>query len=398
MRGGDFESVEALWTRSDDRPEFRANDDASGFRADVSSQPGGALRPSLARLEKFVCTSGRFDESSGALSRGRQRASGSGRADGGALGLASGVASDGGPRFDQNVPPGGYAWWYVDAFSEDEQFGLSIIAFIGSVFSPYYAWRGHRDPLDHCAMNVALYGPRGARWAMTERRRASLRRDIGSLEIGPSAMRWDGRALEIDVNEISAPWPRRLRGHVRVEPETINPRAFTLESGGDHFWRPIAPIARVSAEFSEPDIKWSGSGYFDSNFGGEPLGAGFRRWTWSRARTRGGSAILYEAERRREGPLQLSLEFDRSGGFAAFAPPPVVALPRSRWRIERTTRSEDGDARIIGGFEDTPFYSRSRVEHALLGERVSSMHESLDLDRFANPVVRAMLPFRMPRI
>jgi carotenoid 1,2-hydratase len=96
--------------------------------------------------------------------------------------------------------------------------------------------------------------------------------------------------------------------------------------------------------------------------------------------------------------LHLSLEFDRSGGFAAFAPPPVVVLPRSRWRIERTTRSEDGGARIIGGFEDTPFYSRSRVEHALLGERISSMHESLDLDRFANPVVRAMLPFRMPRI
>lgn len=96
--------------------------------------------------------------------------------------------------------------------------------------------------------------------------------------------------------------------------------------------------------------------------------------------------------------MHLSLEFDRSGGFAAFAPPPVVALPRSRWRIERTTRSEDGGARVIDGFEDTPFYSRSRIEHALLGERVSSMHESLDLDRFANPVVRAMLPFRMPRI
>jgi carotenoid 1,2-hydratase len=312
--------------------------------------------------------------------------------------LASGVAGDGGPRFDQNVPPGGYAWWYVDAFSEDQQFGLSIIAFIGSVFSPYYAWSGRRDPLDHCAMNIALYGPRGARWAMTERRRAALRRDATSLEIGPSAMKWDGRSLEIDINEISAPWPHRLRGHVRVEPETINPRAFTLESQGSHVWRPIAPIARVSAEFSQPDIKWSGNGYFDSNFGDEPLEAGFRRWTWSRARTRGGSAILYDAERRREGPLVLGLEFDRSGGFAAFAPPPVVALPRTRWRIERTTRSEHGGARIIDGFEDTPFYSRSMIDHALLGERVSSMHESLDLDRFANPLVRAMLPFRMPRI
>ena len=48
-------------------------------------------------------------------------------------------------------------------------------------------------------------------------------------------------------------------------------------------------------------------------------------------------------------------------------------------------------------FEDTPFYSRSLVAHTVFGEPVESMHESLSLDRFANPVVRLMLPFRMPR-
>ncbi len=36
---------------------------------------------------------------------------------------------------------GGYAWWYVDALSDDGRHGLTLIAFIGSVFSPYYAWR-----------------------------------------------------------------------------------------------------------------------------------------------------------------------------------------------------------------------------------------------------------------
>ena len=48
-------------------------------------------------------------------------------------------APDRGPRFDAAVPPGGYAWWYVDALSDDGRHGLTIIAFIGSVFSPYYA-------------------------------------------------------------------------------------------------------------------------------------------------------------------------------------------------------------------------------------------------------------------
>ena len=42
------------------------------------------------------------------------------------------------PAFDGAVAPGGYRWWYIDAFSDDGQHGLTIIAFIGSVFSPYY--------------------------------------------------------------------------------------------------------------------------------------------------------------------------------------------------------------------------------------------------------------------
>jgi hypothetical protein len=79
------------------------------------------------------------------------------------------------PHFDAAVASGGYAWWYVDALSDDGQHGAVIIGFVGSVFSPYYAWarrpRAQHAPraLDHCAINVALYGPGRGRWAMTER-------------------------------------------------------------------------------------------------------------------------------------------------------------------------------------------------------------------------------------
>ena len=40
--------------------------------------------------------------------------------------------------FAQPVPDSGYRWWYVDGFSECGRFGVTVIAFIGSVFSPYY--------------------------------------------------------------------------------------------------------------------------------------------------------------------------------------------------------------------------------------------------------------------
>ena len=68
------------------------------------------------------------------------------------------------------------------------------------MFSPYYAWSrrfGAGDPLDHCAVNVALHGPRARRWTFTERGRADMARDARTLRIGPSALSWDGEALTI---------------------------------------------------------------------------------------------------------------------------------------------------------------------------------------------------------
>ena len=70
---------------------------------------------------------------------------GAGGADGGAVGQDRGGLPDGQsglerPEFDWPVPPGGYCWWYVDATSDCGQFALTVIAFVGSVFSPYYHW------------------------------------------------------------------------------------------------------------------------------------------------------------------------------------------------------------------------------------------------------------------
>jgi carotenoid 1,2-hydratase len=300
-----------------------------------------------------------------------------------------------GPEFDALVAPGGYVWWYVDAFSDDGQHGLTIIAFVGSVFSPYYAWRGRRAPEDHCAINVALYGP-GARWAMTERGAGALRRSTNRFAVGPSALHWDGQGLDIDIDEVCAPLPRRLRGRVRLDIETLNRQSFELESQGRHFWRPIAPLARVSVEMKNPEIRWRGHGYFDTNRGNESLEAGFRGWNWSRARFRDRARVFYESENRRGGQTALSLEFDAKGALVERPAPGLVSLPKTLWRLPRLTRSEH-PARVLSTLEDAPFYSRSRIAHRVDGEDVISMHESLDLDRFSRPIVKAMLPFRMPR-
>ena len=81
----------------------------------------------------------------------------------------------------------------------------------------------------------------------------------------------------------------------------------------------------------------------------------------------------------------------------AYNPPPRGRLPRTLWGVRRNARSEDGDPRLIKTLEDTPFYVRSMVGTTLQTLPVVAIHESLSLTRVANPIVRAMLPFRMPR-
>ena len=94
---------------------------------------GGAL---YGRATHGWMSAGVEQPGAGAVPGGGQRAPGAGRADGSHVGAAGGRDADGAPRFDQAVAPGGYLWWYVDAISDDGQHALSIIAFVGSVFSP----------------------------------------------------------------------------------------------------------------------------------------------------------------------------------------------------------------------------------------------------------------------
>ncbi len=286
----------------------------------------------------------------------------------------------------------GYSWWYVDALSDDGQHGLTIIGFIGSVFSPYYAWTDWRAPENHCAINVALYGPQ-SRWAMTERGAASLERDRDELRVGPSHMRWEDDGLTIAFDEIGCPLLRRVKGRVRVEPECVNEVGFAITNR--HSWWPIAPSARVRVELDQPSMAWSGHGYLDSNWGTEPLQEGFVDWNWSRTGDDDGTFITYDCQCRDGAERTTALAFARDGSLSSFEAPPMRPLSRTFWRVPRQGRGEQ--ARVVQNLEDTPFYTRSILETELMGRPVRGVHESLSLDRFASTIVRLMLPFRMPR-
>ena len=368
----------------------------------IDSRPPGALRADDAPPaggNKGNLTDGAGDDAS---RHGSGHASGSEAANGDGIILAGGCESGCGPRFDAPVMPEGYLWWYVDAFSDDNRHGITLIAQVGSCFSPYYARarrRGDSDPLNHNSLNVALYGE-CKRWSMTERGRSALRRDASRLEIGPSSLSWDGTSLTIRIDEVTAPLPSRIRGTVRVFPRAVAGQPYRLDQAGRHFWAPIAPSAHVEVKLDRPSLNWSGSGYLDSNWGSEPLESAFQRWEWSRAILKdGGAAVLYDVTQRDGHRPPLGLRFAPNGGVEHFEAPPRVRLPNTAWRVRRGTLVDPQQtARVTETLEDTPFYTRSVLETHLLGEPVTAMHESVCLDRFSTRWVQTLLPFRIPRV
>jgi carotenoid 1,2-hydratase len=320
--------------------------------------------------------------------------------------------------FDAAVAANGYHWWYLDAISDDGLSGLTIIAFVGSVFSPYYALARSRAASvpaeNHCALNVALYSlgsgdrRRPSGWAMTERAANALDRNASVLAIGPSSLEWQHDRLRIAIDELTFPRLTRLRGAVQVWPHALAHRTVTLDAAGRHRWRPIAPSARVELDFGTPSLRWSGHGYLDSNAGDEALEQGFECWHWSRMFQRGPSGrpgdgdtiVFYDAVQKGGAAVPLGFVFDRHAVDQALEPSSNVTLPPTAWRIHRQTRQVNGAAeavRVLQTLEDTPFYARSLLQTTRQGRALTAMHESLSFARFRRRWVHALLPFRMPR-
>ncbi|SIR42638.1 hydroxyneurosporene synthase [Rhizobium sp. RU20A] len=246
---------------------------------------------------------------------------------------------------------------------------------------------------------------------MTERGAGALARSETEIAIGRSRMAVDAfGALSIHFDETALPWPghrllpRRITGSIRIEPEAPSGPCLRLDGGGHHHWQPRIPTGRASVSCDAlPGGGWQGHGYHDWNAGTRPPEQDFSGWDWARGilPETGETVILYDARLADGSRRAFGLRYAPGGSAATpevFTLPPPQALPRGFWGVTGSIAC-DPDARPVlrRRLEDTPFYTRALVDVVLGGRPVSLVQETLDCKRLANPLVRLMLPFRMPR-
>ncbi|MEO0635865.1 MAG: carotenoid 1,2-hydratase [Pseudomonadota bacterium] len=283
---------------------------------------------------------------------------------------------------------------------------------MGSVFSPYYAWAGRKDPDDHVCINVALYSPKGARWAMTERGHEQLTRDAQLFQVGPSDLSWsDEDGLTLNFDEVSIPYPpndflpSRLRGTVKLKPHFVTDTVFELDDKERHRWWPIAPSSRIEVKFDGPQKSnwpqpdWAGEGYLDCNWGMEPIEDAFAYWNWARGESADGTTtLIYDTYLKSGRNDMLALSYGHKGELSHFDPPAKSSLGKGFWGVQRLGHHDAGHRpKLVRSYEDGPFYTRNVVDTHLNGAPVRMMHESLSGDRIGQQWVKLLLPWRMPR-
>ena len=401
MQISNLGTFQKFWSQFSGRFGKKKSYYAKRFQRSFSSDRRFTVRAEPTWNDGNVSTPKMRDVDSEPVPSGRRGASRSWSSDGNPIRTARGRGDENEPNFNLNVPPNGYAWWYIDGVEPNSGQAVSVIAFIGSVFSPWYKWSGRKKPQNNVCLNVATYGKK-SRFTMTDRGQSALIQETHKLTIGPSSLIWDNskKELIIHVDEISSlPLITRLKGTITLKPSGITNVELPLTKEGTHVWRPFAPTAKIEVNLNRPEWQWEGHGYFDANFGTRALEQDFDYWTWGRFPIGKGTSCFYDLELRSKENYQFEYHFKSNGLAEKITDAPKNSkFSRSLWGIKRQTRCDNQDKpKQEKSLLDAPFYSRATVSTRIKGIKTVGVFEALDLRRFRNPLLMFMLAVRVPR-
>ena len=323
-----------------------------------------------------------------------------------------------------DVRPGGYAWWYFDAVSDDGARALTAIFFIGSVFSPDYAARVRRGESpraeEHLGVNLALY-ERGHKraWVMSEHGAAALGGvgpagpRIGDSSIAPTA----GGGLRVTLREHTAPFlvalaklGARVEGTIDLEPlgPPLDPVELASDGSLRHRWHVLMRAARVRVRFSRPDFAFEGLGYHDLNAGDGRLERAFASWSWARFHAEQRTTIVYATHERAGAARAWVVDARDDEPAAARA---ATLLPEGERRaapwgltLPRWFAVDDNGRTLrctpTRFLESAPFYARyaARLGDGADTTRSTGVGEFLDLDRFDDRGIQFLLRFKTRRV
>lgn len=329
---------------------------------------------------------------------------------------------------------GGYAWWYVEAHDTDNRYGLTLILFAGSVFSPFYAERlrlgeparGHEHP----AVNLAFYerSPGASRpatqrlWAMNEYRPSALSMGERRIAIGDSFIEYadDGSArieLHEDTTRFFGDPGQRVDATLRITAQNPTEPPLLLGENASreaHFWQPlvVAGDAEVELSYGERRIRFSGRAYADRNFGSGRLENTFTRWSWAHGIAESPDTrralLLYRAERRDCGVTGLRVAYhdvrqprDVRSDTRSSSSAPSLRQRGFLW-LPVPTRVTVDDVRcereLDGRLEDAPFYARYLARLRDTSGSYLGVGEYLDLERFRRRAVQELLTFKTHQV
>ncbi len=325
------------------------------------------------------------------------------------------AATPHGPRaseFTFDEAPGTYRWWYFDALSDDGETSVVAIFFVGSVFSPTYADRIARGvaraSTEHVAVNFALVR-RGAFpvWVFSEYDATRLSQGEGSLTIAGSSLTRsrDGSVhVSIDDVRVARGTPVRATLDVKMLEAPIGDARGIALGSERHRWRCHSPRTRVEVSVPTHGVHFVGTGYHDENWGDEPPHAGLRSWSWGRVHAPLRTRVFFDVN-----PLvgpRKHFEFDtKSGAREEFRAPAQFSRSLGGWllpvpREMDAGKSESGNRVVVRNarsLERAPFYHRFLANFDFgRGEAPArGIAEHVDFQRFAHPIVRRMVAYRI---
>jgi len=297
---------------------------------------------------------------------------------------APGLAADG--LLTLPEAPGAYRWYYADVVAGDTT--AVFILMVGSVFSARYAARRDARPLQHCAVNFALYrhGVRQS-WVLSEY--AGAASDGRSLHIGNSRLCYqpDG-SVDFFVRARGAPFGSLTKAALTLRPDGPGLPHQALVPGLSHRWAPVVPRARATLRLPLLGEVLEGVGYHDSNAGDVPLGTDLPGWNWARVHTQAATYVHYQladAQALVLSATEAEAHLDRQPA----SPGPAV---RTGWGLSVPSALQAGPVRLVAPrlLESSPFYARLEASH----QDDHALGEVADFRRFRSPLIRWMAHFR----